>query len=80
MKTVSTKIDDFTRYQLEEIMEKEGYKSKSDFLRVALADFLQRKQLKWSKRSEMRAFFKNKSKIKSGEIIEGVREEEDRDI
>lgn len=76
MKTVSTKIDDFTKYQLEEIMEKEGYKSKSDFLRVALADFLQRKQLKWSKRSEMREFFKNRSKIKSGEIIEEVREEE----
>jgi Arc/MetJ-type ribon-helix-helix transcriptional regulator len=80
MKTVSTKIDDFTKYQLEEIMEKEGYKSKSDFLRVVLADFLQKKQLKWKKRGEMREFFKNRSKIKSGEIIEGVREEEDQDI
>lgn len=53
-------------------MKKGGYKSKSDFL--------QRKQLKWSKRSEMREFFKNRSKIKSGEIIEEVREEEDKDI
>jgi hypothetical protein len=36
--------------------------------------------LKWKKRAEMREFFKKRSKIKSGEIIEGVREEEDQDI
>lgn len=77
METVSTKVDDQTRYQLEKLLKSGEFKSKSEIMRRALRDFISRKQLRWESRAEMRTFFKKRSLALSGEIIEKIREEED---
>ena len=76
METVSTKIDEYTKREIERLVERGEFNSKSEVLRVALVGFLRRRQLKWRSRDEMRTYFEGRSKVPSGEVIEMIREED----
>lgn len=76
MKTMSTKVDEETRRRVEGLIEKGEFQNESEVLRASLLDFL-RRRTRWKDRAHMKTHFEGRSEVPSGEIIDGVREEEE---
>jgi len=79
IRIVTVRLREHQYMELKRLVESGDFKSISDVIRFALAEFISRRKLRWRDRKELRSYLADRGKgfMASGRVIEEVRREDD---